>query len=47
MKTIYKKLNLDSVEEGDLVQTGEENDEISENAYSIVAMWNCCNVELG
>lgn len=34
------ELNLDDVEDGDLIHTDDEEDEVSENAYSIVALWN-------
>lgn len=40
LKEIHKQLNLDDVEDGDLIHTDDEEDEASENAYSIVALWN-------
>lgn len=40
LKEIHKQLNLDDVEDGDLIHTDDEEAEASENAYSIVALWN-------
>lgn len=40
LKEVHKELNLDDVEDGDLIHTDNEEDEVSENAYSIVALWN-------
>ena len=40
LKEIHKKLNLDDAEDGDLVRTSEEEKEVDENAYSIIAVWN-------
>ena len=40
LKELHKELNLDNPEDGNLVQTGDEEEEISETAYSIVAQWN-------
>lgn len=40
LKEIHKELNLDDVEDGDLVHTDDREDEVNENAYSIVAHWN-------
>lgn len=40
LKEIHKELNLDDVEDGDLIHTDDEESEISEDAYSIVAIWN-------
>lgn len=40
LKEIHKQFNLDDVEDGDLIHTDDEEDEASENAYSIVALWN-------
>lgn len=40
LKEIHKQLNLDDVEDGNLIHTDDEEDEASENAYSIVALWN-------
>lgn len=39
LKEIHKKLNLDDVEDGDLVHVDDE-DEASQDGYSIVAVWN-------
>ena len=38
-KTIKKKLDLDDVEDGNLVQTGEDSQEVS-RGQEIVAVWN-------
>ena len=38
-KTIKKELDLDDVEEGNLVQTGEDSQEVS-RGQEIVAVWN-------
>ena len=38
-KTIKKELDLDDVEDGNLVQTGEESQEVS-RGQEIVAVWN-------
>ena len=40
LKEMHKKLNLDDVEDGDLVHVDDEEKEIHENAYSVVAYWN-------
>lgn len=40
LKKVHKELNLDNVEDGDLVHVDEEEKEINENAYSVVAYWN-------
>lgn len=40
LKELHKELNLDNPEDGNLVQTGDEEEEISETAYSVVAQWN-------
>lgn len=40
LKEIHKQLNLDDTEDGDLINTGDEEEEMDENAYSIVAIWN-------
>lgn len=40
LKEIHKELNLDDVEDGDLIHTDEEDKKVSENAYSIIALWN-------
>lgn len=40
MKEIHKEFNFDDVEDGDLIHTDDEEDEASENAYSIIALWN-------
>lgn len=40
LKEIHKQLHLDNVEDGDLINTGENDEEVSENAYSVVAIWN-------
>lgn len=39
-KIVHKELNLDDVEDSDLVQIDAENDDESEKAYSIIALWN-------
>jgi DNA polymerase I-like protein with 3'-5' exonuclease and polymerase domains len=39
-KELHKELNLDNPEDGNLVQTGDEEEEIGETAYSVVAQWN-------
>ncbi|WP_298472936.1 hypothetical protein [uncultured Psychrobacillus sp.] len=39
-KIVHKELNLDDVEENDLNQIDAENDDESEKAYSIIALWN-------
>jgi len=39
LKEIHKQLNLDDGEDGYLIHTDDEEDEASENAYSIVALW--------
>ena len=38
-KTIKKELDLDDVEDGNLVQTGEDSQELS-RGQEIVAVWN-------
>ena len=38
-KTIKKELDLDDVEDGNLVQTGEDRQEVS-RGQEIVAVWN-------
>ena len=38
-KTIKKELDLDDVEDGNLVQTGEDSQEVSRD-QEIVAVWN-------
>ena len=38
-KTIKKELDLDGVEDGNLVQTGEDSQEVS-RGQEIVAVWN-------
>lgn len=38
LKEVHKELNLDDVEDGDLIHT--DDDEVIENAYSIIAYWN-------
>lgn len=40
LKELHKELNLDNVEDGDLVKTGDEEDDIGDEAYSVVAQWN-------
>lgn len=40
LKKVHAELNLDNAEDGDLINTGDEEEEIDENAYSIVAVWN-------
>lgn len=40
LKQIHKQLNLDDVEDGDLVHVGDDEKEVSENAFSVVAYWN-------
>ena len=40
LKKVHKQLNLDDVEEGDLVRVDDEDSDIEEKAYSIVARWN-------
>lgn len=40
LKKVHKQLNLDDVEEGDLVRVDDEDSDIEEKAYSIVAQWN-------
>lgn len=40
LKEVHKQLNLDDVEDGDLVRVDDENLEVEEKAYSIVATWN-------
>lgn len=40
LKEIHKQLNLDNVEDGNLVNTGDEENEKDEKAYSVVAIWN-------
>mgnify|MGYP001945141493 CR=1 FL=1 len=39
LKEIHKELNLDDIEDGDLIHVDEE-EEIDEDAYSIIAYWN-------
>jgi len=39
LKEIHKELNLDDVEDGDLVNVDDEKN-VDEDAYSIVAVWN-------
>ncbi|WP_243458173.1 protein rep [Sporosarcina sp. Te-1] len=38
LKEIHKQPNLDDVEDGELIHTDDEEDEASENAYSIVSL---------
>lgn len=40
LKELHKELNLDNPEDGNLVQTGDEEEQIGETAYSVVAQWN-------
>ena len=40
MKTIHKELNLDDVEKGDLVKVGDNDEEVDEKAFNVVALWN-------
>lgn len=40
LKEVHKELNLDNVEDGDLVHVDDENDEVAEKAYSLIATWN-------
>ncbi|VWX38609.1 protein rep [Exiguobacterium oxidotolerans] len=40
LKELHKELNLDNPEDGDLVKTGDDEQEISEEAYRVVAYWN-------
>lgn len=40
LKEVHKELNLDDVEDGDLIHTDDDEEEVSENAYSIIAYWN-------
>jgi len=40
LKELHKELNLDSPEDGDLIKTGDEEEEIGEEAYRVVAYWN-------
>lgn len=40
LRQIHKELNLDDVEDGDLVHVDDEEKEVSEQAYSIIAVWN-------
>ena len=44
-KTIKKELDLDDVEDGNLVQTGEDSQEVS-RGQEIVAVWNLAEKEL-
>lgn len=37
---MHKKLNLDDAEDGDLIHVDDDEKEINENAYSVVAYWN-------
>lgn len=39
LKDVHKELNLDDAEDGDLVHV-DENDQVQERAYSVVAFWN-------
>lgn len=40
LKEVHKELNLDDPVDGDLRNIDNDKDEIEENAYSIVAIWN-------
>lgn len=40
LKEIHKQLNLDDVEDGDLIRVDDEDSDVEEKAYSIVAQWN-------
>jgi len=40
LKEVHKQLNLDDIEDGDLVRVDDEDSEVEEKAYSIVAFWN-------
>jgi plasmid rolling circle replication initiator protein Rep len=40
LKEIHAELNLDDVEDGDLIHTDDDETEVDENAYSILATWN-------
>lgn len=40
LKGIHKELNLDDVEDGNLIHTDENDKEVSDKAYSIIALWN-------
>lgn len=40
LKVVHKQLNLDDVDEGDLIRVDDEDSDVEEKAYSIVAFWN-------
>jgi len=40
LKEVHKQLNLDDVEDGDLIRVDDEDSDVEEKAYSIVAQWN-------
>jgi len=40
LKEVHKELNLDDVEDGDLIHTDDDEEKASEDAFSIVAVWN-------
>lgn len=40
LKEVHKEMNLDDAEDGDLVNVDDKEKEASEQAYSIIAVWN-------
>jgi plasmid rolling circle replication initiator protein Rep len=40
LKEVHAELNLDDGEEGDLIHVDDEDEEVNEEAYSIIAFWN-------
>lgn len=40
LKEVHKEFNLDDIEDGNLVHVDDEEKEVNEDAYSIVAYWN-------
>ncbi len=40
LKEVHRQLNLDDVDHDDLIQLEDEESDMEEKAYSIVAQWN-------
>jgi plasmid rolling circle replication initiator protein Rep len=40
LKEIHKELNLGDAEDGDLVKIEEEDDEVANGAFEVMAYWN-------
>lgn len=40
LKDIHKELNLDDPEDGDMIHVDQENDEVANGAFEVMAYWN-------